>query len=140
MRKLMKNYLIFTQSCFCDFTRFLIKARTIQWLPKHLMKSPMNQTKYVYEFINHSSPLFSVYLRSRYKVDPLRTGSRPRRSASLIENITKGILLTVGQFFFVFNGLFIELVSKELYHFGVIAGLFRQIGGHSSRFMLFCSF
>ena len=31
----------------------------------------------------------------------------------------------------------LELVSKELNHFGVIAGLFRQIGGHSSRF---CSF
>ena len=25
----------------------------------------------------------------------------------------------------------VELVSKELNHFGVIAGLFRQIGGHS---------
>ena len=25
----------------------------------------------------------------------------------------------------------LELVSKELNHFGVIAGLFRQIGGHS---------
>ena len=34
----------------------------------------------------------------------------------------------------------LELVSKELDHFGVIAGLFRQIGGHSSRFVLFCSF
>ena len=34
----------------------------------------------------------------------------------------------------------IELVSKELNHFGVIADLFRQIGGHSSRFVLFCSF
>ena len=33
-----------------------------------------------------------------------------------------------------------EFVSKELNHFGVIAGLFRQIGGHSSRFVLFCSF
>jgi hypothetical protein len=31
-------------------------------------------------------------------------------------------------------------VSKELNHFGVIAGLFWQIGGHSSRFVLFCSF
>ena len=30
----------------------------------------------------------------------------------------------------------VELVSKELNHFGVIAGLFRQIGGHSSRFEL----
>ena len=34
----------------------------------------------------------------------------------------------------------VELVSKEFNHFGVIAGLFRQIGGHSSRFVLFCSF
>ena len=34
----------------------------------------------------------------------------------------------------------VELVSKELNHFGVIACLFRQIGGHSSRFVLFCSF
>ena len=32
----------------------------------------------------------------------------------------------------------LELVSKELNDFGVIAGLFRQIGGHSSRFVLFC--
>ena len=37
-------------------------------------------------------------------------------------------------------GCKVELVSKELNHFGVIAGLFRQIGGHSSRFVLFCSF
>ena len=37
-------------------------------------------------------------------------------------------------------GKILELVSKELNHFGVIAGLFRQIGGHSSRFVLFCSF
>ena len=36
--------------------------------------------------------------------------------------------------------LLLELVSKELNHFGVIAGLFRQIGGHNSRFVLFCSF
>ena len=34
----------------------------------------------------------------------------------------------------------VELVSKELNHFGMIAGLFRQIGGHISRFVLFCSF
>ena len=34
----------------------------------------------------------------------------------------------------------VELVSKELNHFGVIADLFRQIGDHSSRFMPFCSF
>ena len=34
----------------------------------------------------------------------------------------------------------LELVSKELNHFGVIADLFRQIWGHSSRFVLFCSF
>ena len=34
----------------------------------------------------------------------------------------------------------LELVSKELNHFGVIADLFRQIGDHSTRFVLFCSF
>ena len=34
----------------------------------------------------------------------------------------------------------LELVSKELNHFGVIAGLFRQIVGHISRFVIFCSF
>ena len=38
------------------------------------------------------------------------------------------------------SALGLELVSKELNHFGVIADLFRQIGGHSSRFVLFCSF
>ena len=38
------------------------------------------------------------------------------------------------------HGARLELVSKELNHFGVIAGLFRQIGGHNSRFVLFCSF
>ena len=35
---------------------------------------------------------------------------------------------------------YLELVSKELNHFGVLADLFRQIWGHSSRFVLFCSF
>ena len=30
-----------------------------------------------------------------------------------------------------FSGHALELVSKELNHFGVIADLFRQIGGHS---------
>ena len=34
----------------------------------------------------------------------------------------------------------VELVSKELNHFGVFADLFRQIGGHSTGFVLFCSF
>ena len=38
------------------------------------------------------------------------------------------------------NIIMVEVVSKELNHFGVIADLFRQIGGHSSRFVLFCSF
>ena len=37
-------------------------------------------------------------------------------------------------------GVIIELVSKELNHFGVIADLFRQNGGNSSRFVLVCSF
>ena len=31
-------------------------------------------------------------------------------------------------------------MSKELNHFGVFADLFRQIGGHSTGFVLFCSF
>ena len=39
---------------------------------------------------------------------------------------------------------YLELVSKELNHFGVITGLFGQIRGHNlwvnSRFVLFCSF
>ena len=34
----------------------------------------------------------------------------------------------------------LELVSEELNHFGVIADLFWQIGGRSTRFVLFCSF
>ena len=34
----------------------------------------------------------------------------------------------------------LELVSKGLNHFGVIECLFWQIGGYSSRFVLFCSF
>ena len=40
----------------------------------------------------------------------------------------------------LFQGWDVELVSKELNHFGVIAGLFRQIGGLNSRFVLFSSF
>ena len=36
-------------------------------------------------------------------------------------------------------GVLVELVSKELNHFGVIAG-FQQIVGHSSRFVLFSTF
>jgi hypothetical protein len=40
----------------------------------------------------------------------------------------------------VFFMIELELMSKELNHFGVIAGLFGQIGVHSSRFLLFCSF
>ena len=36
------------------------------------------------------------------------------------------------------SGGILELVSKELNHFVVIAGLFRQIGGHSTlRFLLY---
>ena len=34
----------------------------------------------------------------------------------------------------------LELVSKVLNHFGVTAGLFQLIRGHSSRFVLFCYF
>ena len=43
-------------------------------------------------------------------------------------------------FYWIFLELVLELVSKELNHFMVIADLFLQIGGHSSRFVLFCSF
>ena len=39
-----------------------------------------------------------------------------------------------------FSSQGLELVSKELNHLEVIADLFRQIGGHSSRFVLICSF
>ena len=38
------------------------------------------------------------------------------------------------------EALLLELVSKELNHFWVIADLFRQVGGHSSRFVLFSLF
>ena len=34
----------------------------------------------------------------------------------------------------------LELVSKELNHFGVIADLFRQIGGHSKHFIMSTEF
>ena len=34
----------------------------------------------------------------------------------------------------------LELVFKELNHFGVIADLFHPLGGYSGRFVLFCSF
>ena len=40
----------------------------------------------------------------------------------------------------VHEGTKVELVSKELNHFGMIADLFRQIRGHSTRFVIFCSF
>ena len=38
------------------------------------------------------------------------------------------------------DDVLVELVSKELNHFGMIAGLFRQTGGNSIRFVPFCSF
>ena len=34
----------------------------------------------------------------------------------------------------------VELVSEELNHFGLIAGLFRQIRGHTGWFVLFALF
>ena len=34
----------------------------------------------------------------------------------------------------------VELLSKELNHFGVLADLFRQIGGHSSDLCYFALF
>ena len=41
-----------------------------------------------------------------------------------------------GHFFFEYG----SVQGVESLCAGVIAGLFRQIGGHSSRFVLFCSF
>ena len=63
-------------------------------------------------------------------------GRRARVSAHLESVWRVGNLLR----FFVRYELMVELVSKELNHFGVVADLFRQIGGHSSRIVLFCSF
>jgi hypothetical protein len=48
--------------------------------------------------------------------------------------------ITKWRFHSTSNDVHLELVSKELNHFGVIADLFQQIGGHSCRFVLFCSF
>ena len=61
--------------------------------------------------------------------DPLALGGSIFRPLCKLEKTTETL-----------NDVKVELVSKELNHFGVIAGLFRQIGGHSSRFLLFCSF
>ena len=60
--------------------------------------------------------------------------------------ILNPLLLKTDSFFFtagkqsIKKDAKLELVSKELNDFGVIAGLFQQIGGRSSRFVLFCSF
>ena len=66
-----------------------------------------------------------VFISNRYRCTTRNT-YRPLRGRS--------------QTTFIRQGRSLELVSKKLNHFGVIAGLFRQIGGHSSRFVLFCSF
>ena len=72
----------------------------------------------------------------------------PTFNARLVE-IERGLagrtttawLINIRHFCFISKHEYgLELVSKELNHFGVIAGLFWQIRGHSSRFMLFCSF
>ena len=54
--------------------------------------------------------------------------------------IVKADFLSIFPGVIKFMRVTLELVSKELNHFGVIADLFRQIGGHSSGFVLFCSF
>ena len=60
-----------------------------------------------------------------------------------LENMSQHMLLiwvVTCKLLLIWSGSNLELVSKELNHFGVIADSFRQIGGHSSRFVLFCSF
>ena len=58
----------------------------------------------------------------------------------LLTRARNSVLVKKSMKIFFLNVDKLELVSKELNHFGVIAGLFQQIGGHSSRFVLFCSF
>ena len=64
--------------------------------------------------------------------------------AHFISRIKKICKLSSAESLIVANAMIkackVELVSKELNHFEVIADLFRQIGGRSSRFLLFCSF
>ena len=63
---------------------------------------------------------------------------RPMFGGNIILHVRSNFVLE--DFHCVVTTSKVELVFKELNHFGVIAGLFRQIGGHSSRFVLFCSF
>ena len=53
-------------------------------------------------------------------------------------NLWKGLVDRLCLFDKIYR--YLELVSKELNHFGMIAGLFRQIGRHSSIMVLVFSF
>ena len=60
---------------------------------------------------------------------------RNRNQRNWLKSVKFDFIVLAAQ---VMEGGKLELVSKELNHFGLIAGLFWQIGGHSSRFVLFC--
>ena len=64
---------------------------------------------------------------------------KDRAKRLLLQNMSEALAQCPERLYIILAAK-LELVSKELNHFGVIAGLFRQIGGHSSRFVLFCSF
>ena len=68
-----------------------------------------------------------------------RKENRYRRVLQSQQSMIAGsVMIYQSQLTFVAQSL--KLVSQELIHFGVIARLFRQIGVHSGRFVLFCSF
>ena len=75
-------------------------------------------------------------------------GDRNRKVCEEIQDSSYDVAIIMGGFaqsHLPVNSLyqvpyFLKLVSQELILFGVIARLFRQIRGHSSRFVLFCSF
>ena len=99
-------------------------------------------------------------VHSRFKFHWVYFGHSNQCSGAIMTTVIKHLLYffhlslvfihistKIGHTYFLLDKVFeiqwvslIELVFKELNHFGVIAGLFRQIGGHSSRFVLFCSF
>ena len=75
-------------------------------------------------------------------------GDRNRKVCEEIQDSSYDVAIIMGGFaqsHLPVNSLyqvpyFLKLVSQELILFGMIARLFRQIRGHSSRFVLFCSF
>ena len=75
-------------------------------------------------------------------------GDRNRKVCEEIQDSSYDVAIIMGGFaqsHLPVNSLyqvpyFLKLVSQELILFGMIARLFWQIRGHSSRFVLFCSF